>query len=443
MTARPPLLIFANFVSEVVGGRAASELFLHGMAQTSRKVWLLRPGDVLVTEFPVQKEFRGYVCGLLGIDPDAVTSLEVPPDPALPLADALERAGLVGRLRAAVAERPGIEMLPIVLDRPTLRLAAELPVPVHPYGPGGVPESAVAEVARLNTKCGFRTVAAGLGLPLPPGRCCPDGPRLAAAARELLASEPRVLVKPSRSAGGHGLRPLVRADLPALDALLAVHRAESGPQPDGWVVERRLAVEEDVSAQVEVTGTGPEVVFTGRMRTSGGSYHGFVAPLTDVPDDAGRALRAAALRLGDHLAGHGYRGRFSLDAAVADGRLWVLESNVRRTATTARHALVHRLAALGGHRDLAWIADRHPGPHATDIERADALLRGAGLGYDPVRGEGVVLATDPAGGPPGSTAGGAWNYTVLAGDIRRAAHLEETLHRLLRGVSETAHRYAG
>lgn len=457
MSERPPLIIFANFVSEVVGGRAASELFLHGMAQTSRKVWLLRPGDVLVTEFPVSEEFRGYACGLLGVDPAAVTCLEVPPDPALPLAEALEHAGLIERLRAAVAERPGIELLPIVVDRPTVRLAAELGVPVHAYGPGGVPESAVAEVARLNTKCGFRTVAADLGLPVPPGRCCPDGPELADAARTLLETEPHVLVKPSRAAGGHGLRAFGRADLPGLNALIALHRAETGPQPEGWVVERRLDVAQDVSVQIEVTDAGPETVFTGRMRTRDGSFHGFVCPLPESPAGAGPVLREYGLRLGGHLAAHGYRGRLSLDAAVtAEQQVVTLESNVRRTATTARHALTERLAALSSHPEPAWIADSHPGPYARDIGRAQAMLRSAGLDYDTTTGEGVVLATEttrPGGqgghgpGPDGYGGhdghGGGWHYTVIAGDLRRAEQLEQTLHRLLRGVSESAHRYAG
>jgi pre ATP-grasp domain-containing protein/pheganomycin biosynthesis PGM1-like protein len=426
-----PLMVFGNFVSDAVAGRDAPELNLHGMVQSSRKVWLTRPGDVLVTQFPVSLAFRRYACDLLGIDPGSVELVTAPPDPTLPLADAVERAGLGERLRVAASARPGIGLLPIVLDRPTVRCAERLGIPVLPYGPGGVPDSAIEAVGRLNTKCGFREVAGRLGIRIPAGLACPDDGGLAEAVRKLLAGHPRVLVKPARAAGGHGQRAFGRADLPGLDALLAGHRAAAGPQPEGWVVEERLALVRDVSVQIAVEPGGPEVVYTGEMRTRDGGYHGFVSPLPG-DGDVRATLAAAGLRLGGHLAERGYLGRLSLDAGVtADGSVYALESNVRRTATTARHAMARRLAGLSGgpggrpDPDPAWLVDTHPGPHEGDIDRAHALLCDSGLAYAPASGEGVVLSAETAA--PGT----GWHYAVIAPGLDRAARLERALRALL------------
>ncbi|MGP3968806.1 preATP grasp domain-containing protein [Streptomyces sp. 6N223] len=429
-------MFFANFVSDTVGGPHSPDLNLQGMVQSSRKLWLMRPGDVLVTQFPVSEAFTAYVCGLLGFDPASITLLAAPPDPTVPLADAVESsAGLRRRLRAAVAARPGIELLPMVLDHRTVDFAARLGVPVHPYGPGGVPDSALASALALNTKRGFRETAVALGIRVPAGRFCPDdGPALAAAVREMLAAHPRVLLKPARAAGGHGHMSFARADgLDALDALderLASHRAALGPQAEGWVVEEHLPVARDVSAQVEVTPAGPELVYTGEMRTRGNAFHGFVSPLPDPPP----ALADAALRLGTHLAERGYRGRLSLDAALTAGpgsRLCALESNVRRTATTARHALARRLSRTPS---PAWVIDSRPGPHHGDVARAEALLRKAGLAWNRQRAEGVVFSAEATAPDAGRHSAG-WHYAVVAPDRGRAERLERELHALLRDGS--------
>ncbi|GAA2246214.1 MULTISPECIES: preATP grasp domain-containing protein [Kitasatospora] len=476
---RGPLLLFANFVSDVVCGRQAADLNLHGMAQSSRKVWLTRPGDVLVTQFPVSRDFRRYACGLLGMTPESVTVISTDADPTLPLAEAIDRTpGLSGRLRALVAERPGIELLPIVLDRSTVRLAAELGLPVSGYGdgyrrrargavPGGeaaeaVPESALEAVDRLNTKSGFRQAARSLGIRVPAGRSCRDWSEVVAGVRELLDRYPRVLVKPARAAGGDGLRILTRADLPRL----ARRHPPGERRAEGWVVEEYVPFVRDVSVQMEVGPTGPAVVYTGEMRTRDCSYHGFASPLTEpgpgregTVDDAAdsgaagcgaraggvrRELERAGMALGGYLADRDYRGRFSVDAGVAeDSAVYAVESNVRRTATTARQAMVQRLASVSGRSELAWLTDTRPGPHPTDLAAVQALLRDCGLTYSHERGEGVVLSVESVSPDAG------WHYAAIAAGPGRAAELERSLQTVLdaalddrsdRLTSPSAHR---
>ncbi|MGK4581846.1 peptide ligase PGM1-related protein [Kitasatospora sp. HPMI-4] len=456
--------MFANFVSDVVCGREAAELNLHGMVQSSRKVWLTRPGDILVTQFPVSREFRRYACGLLGMAAESVTVLTTEADPTLPLAEAIGRTpGLTGRLRSLVAERPGIELLPIVLDRSTVKLAAELSLPVSGYGPGsgggdggrnstgcrpgssgpscpdGVPESALEAVDRLNTKSGFRQAARRLRIRVPAGRTCHDWSEVAAGAGELLERYPRVLVKPARAAGGDGFRILTRADLPVLTDHGAVRQ-----RAEGWVVEEYVPFVRDVSVQMEVGPGGPAVVYTGEMRTRDCSYHGFASPLAELERGSGCAadegpggdvrgeLERAGMALGGHLADCGYRGRFSIDAGVTEDRtVYAVESNVRRTATTARQAMVQRLASVSGRTGRAWLSDTRPGPHATDLAAVQALLRDAGLTYSHRRGEGVVLSVESVSPEAG------WHYAAIAADLRRATELERSLQALLEAAPDT------
>ncbi|MFB7665952.1 peptide ligase PGM1-related protein [Kitasatospora sp. NPDC056138] len=458
---RGPLLLFANFVSDVVCGREPAELNLHGMVQSSRKVWLARPGDILVAQFPVSREFRRYVGGLLGMAPESVAVVTTEPDPTLPLAETVEQTpGLTGRLRALVAERPGIELLPIVLDRSTVRLAAELGVPVSGYGnrhpgsggtgPEAVPESALEAVDRLNTKSGFRETAQKLHIRVPAGRACRDWPDVVVGTRELLERYRQVLVKPARAAGGDGLRILTRADLPDL----AQHQDALRNQPEGWVVEEYVPFVRDVSVQMEVGPTGAAVVYCGEMRTRNCSYHGFASPLPEQERGRGRGgenggetgcggadgreggygrgagvhreLESAGLALGGHLAECGYRGRFSIDAGVTeDSAVYAVESNVRRTATSTRQAMVRRLAAMSGRTDRAWLADTRTGPHATDLTAVQALLQGTALAYSHQRGEGVVLTVESLVPDTG------WHYTAIAADLGRATELERSLHAAL------------
>lgn len=91
----------------------------------------------------------------------------------------------------------------------------------------------------------------------------------------LLQRHQRVVVKPDRSAGGHGLRFLARKDVRGAPLAL-----ESVGGPRGTrVVEERVPVAESVSIQLENTGSGTRALFNGAMRTEQGSFTGYVSPL--------------------------------------------------------------------------------------------------------------------------------------------------------------------
>ncbi|MFJ4340996.1 peptide ligase PGM1-related protein [Streptomyces sp. NPDC088915] len=412
-----PLVLHANLVSDLAVDPEEREALRAWAEQAPREAWLLRPGDVLVSPVPVGEEFLEYVHDLTGVPRGSVTVV-VPPgaDPCHRTVEAVRRA-TAGRSLGAV--------LPTALDGAAIGLARGLGVPVAPYASVAAAEAALDVTGLLNTKAGFRDVALALGMRLPDGRVrrrdgVPD------AVRELLAAYGRVVVKPDRSAGGHGM-----LFLPADPAGPAASSADpwtgDGLAPVGgpeglWVVERRIDVARSVSVQMETGPGGTRALFSGEMRTEGGAFTGYLSPLPAPAADLGATLEAWGHALGGFLAARGYAGPFGLDAMVTpDGEVYAGESNVRRTATTTPRAMVARLAARAGAGDPVWATGRVRAPAAYPFGEAVERLRGARLAYDPARGEGIVLYAGPP--PDGRT----WRYAAIAGDRAGVTRYEELL----------------
>ncbi|MFC4607557.1 peptide ligase PGM1-related protein [Streptomyces maoxianensis] len=424
MEHREPWIIYANFLSEVAVDLASHEVLEQWAAQAPRKIWLARPGDVLVSPVPLSLDFRRYAGELLGMPYDSVAVVTVPATPGVPMAEAVRRAGLMDELRALIAERAGAGLLPTALDVSSVALAAELEVPVVPYGPGAVGTGALDVTSRLNTKSGFRAAARDLGMRLPSGQVCRRD-RLTRTVAELLARHERVVVKPDRSAGGHGVRFVSRAEHAAASWERDWPAGLVGVNGD-WVVEQCLDVARSVSVQLEACPGSPRPMFSGEMRTCGGSFNGYVSPLADLPQDCANELGQWGLALGRHLAGQGYAGPYGLDAVLAsDGRLYATESNVRRTATTTPHAMVGRLCRAAGLSSPAWLIANRRSRAAYGFADAVKLVRAAGLDWNTARKEGVVLYADvPADGV-------SWRYAVIGADHRRTADIEARLARVM------------
>lgn len=229
---------------------------------------------------------------------------------------------------------------------------------------------------------------------------------------ELLTAHEQVVVKPDRSAGGHGLRFVARHD----------RAAQPTPPPGSqWVVEQYVDHTKAVSAQGYVTAGRTEVTYDGEMRMSGGSFAGYRSPLDDLPAPARTQLADWTVVLGRHLAAEGYRGPFSLDVlCTQDDTLFALECNVRRTATTTAHALVTRLRRPGGPAP-AWATGTTAAAVPLSFDTAVARLGEAGLDFRPGDAEGVLLYADH----PLNSSG--WRYAALAPDHTRLTELEVRL----------------
>ncbi|MER5569210.1 peptide ligase PGM1-related protein [Streptomyces goshikiensis] len=417
MTESRPTVVFANFLSDLAVDLNEGQILTQWAQQAPRKAWLLRPGDMFVTPVPLSREFLRYVYELTGVPPESVAVIEVPPAGSVPLARAVREAGLVEHVRALAGDR-GAALLPTALDASAISFARDIGVAVHPYPTVEAAEAALRMTMLLNTKTGFRKTAEHLGMRLPPGRVCPR-PQTDDVARELLREYERIVVKPDRSAGGHGMRFVSRDDVRGG----AVLPLDTVGGPEGmWVVEECLNVAESVSIQLEVTTSATHALFSGAMRTAHGSFTGYASPLPLSCAHVADELKEWGTALGRHLADHGYAGPFGLDALVdVDGVVYASESNIRRTATTTPHTMVTRLTAGSAEPHPAWSVAKGWTRSPMDFDGALARLRASRLAFDSDRGEGVILYADA---PPD---GRSWRYAVIARSADDVEEQEATL----------------
>ncbi|MGW6577725.1 preATP grasp domain-containing protein, partial [Streptomyces sp. NPDC054945] len=131
MAEAVPMVVFANFLSDLAVDLDEGQVLATWAQQAPRKAWLLRPGDVFVTPVPLSREFLRYVYDLTGVPPESVAVVEVPPAGAVPLGRAVREAGLEEHVRALAGDR-GAALLPTALDASAIAFAREVGIVVHP-----------------------------------------------------------------------------------------------------------------------------------------------------------------------------------------------------------------------------------------------------------------------------------------------------------------------
>lgn len=423
-----PLMVFGNFINELMVTvpvhRHADAL----IAVSPRKIWLTQPGDVLVIPRSMSEPLRDYACEVLGFSPADVTVVEAPADDLVTLTEAVRRNGLAERLRAEVQKRPGIRLQAFSQDRPALAAAAEIGIPVEGYGVDGPPSTAVDAAYRINTKAGFRELAGELGIRVAHGFSCATPEELTAALRKVLADRGGAVVKPARGSNGYGVSFWQAADLPTLDAKVAEYLSSVAEQPPGWVIEERLDFARVVTVEMEVGDAGPRVMHVGEMRTPNGSFSGQVTPLV-ASSTATDELVEAGLALGRHLHQAGYWGPFDIDGGItAADVLYSTESNVRKTGCTYLDLMVRRLLGEERAAKAVWIADSRVGGVERDFTAGLARIRKAGLDFTPGAEVGVVLTSDTL------AFDGKWRYLVLGTSHSGVDELEARLADVLKLV---------
>jgi hypothetical protein len=424
---RPPQLILANLVNEVMLAVPAEQHSAPLINVSPRKLWLADAGDIVLTPRAASNCFRRYVSSVLGVEQDAVIAMSSPPAERFePLAEAALRLPLRNQLVAEVAARPGIELLPFVLDRPTLRLARELDVPVAGYD--DLPsDDLVDAISWLNTKSGFRAAARELGLRTVQGVSC-HREALVQHVESLLRSDGDVIVKLDRSSNGFGhvyvRRQALNGSGPA--ALLTSGLAPVAHQPPWFTCERLMPFVAVPSVEMVVTREGVKPLYLCDQRCPGGSFSGMTAPLPRLAPEVERELLHIGRAFGTYLAELGYRGVFDVDAGLtAAGEVYVTETNLRRTGGTYLDALVRRLVGDDYARTHNWIADGRLGQSATSFEAAVGAVADAGLAFDDARSSGVVLTADTV------ALDGKWRYLAIGRSEDEVEQVETALERLL------------
>jgi hypothetical protein len=421
--AGSPQIIFPNFVNDVIIARPVAQLGNRLNAASLRMAWHAGPGDTIVLPSRMSPGFWLYLCGILDIPPDSVEIIEADGDGLTFLADVVADRGLTDQARRAAQRRPGTRLVPFALDDSALRFASSVGIGIAPYS-GNVPVDAVKLVRDLNTKTGFRELAARLSIPVPEGIYCETRAALATAIPALMPRTGGVVVKPRRSCLGYGLRFLSTADLPNLESVLRTYLSSLCDQPDGWVVEERVRFDKIVTVEMVVDSEGPRVAHTGEMRTPDGSFSGQVTPLRHSASVV-EQVEAAGIKLGMYLAERGYAGPFDVDGGIsAADTFYATECNIRHTAATYLDHLVRRLLGADASR-ISWVADARPGEAGT-FESGLDLLTSAGLTWKRGRSEGVILVNDTIAFDR------KWRYLVMAPSGHRADDIERQVIEILR-----------
>ncbi|SDG02192.1 Glutathione synthase/RimK-type ligase, ATP-grasp superfamily [Sinosporangium album] len=412
-TSRTSRAILANIVNDIMV-EAPTEAYRRAMAAvTPRKLWQAHPGDCVVMLAPCSAVFRDYVASVIDLDVDRV---EIVAPPEVRGAHALEVAADLGALDR-VAERE--ELLPFVLDAPVLEFARRRGVRLLPYG--DPPDDAVVAALRLiNTKRGFREVAAGLGLPVADGGHAATVAELAERIGGFLGTREAVIIKTNRASNGFGNAVIRRDAERTIEE--QVHDAVAG-QPlrgCGWVFEEFLPFTATPSMEMLVEDGGVTEFYTCDQRTVNNAWTGMVTPAREGPRH--HALVVAAHAVGGWLRERGYRGIYDVDCGVHDGGYVVTEANVRRTGGTYLEELARRLRS--GDSPVRWRADVRHGAAGLDFAGAVAKLGAEGLS-DPAAPARAVLTADTL------DVDGKWRYLVVGCDDDAVADAESRLERIL------------
>ncbi|MFI6824775.1 peptide ligase PGM1-related protein [Micromonospora sp. NPDC050187] len=435
------LIIGNSRTSEMVGDLAAlTPVQLRGggcVAQ--RMLWFARDGDVLVLPFAPPPEYLSYVTGMTGTDAASLTVVVPAPgslgtDVLSP--DRLSDPGFLDQLRHALGNRPPDEILAVYKDIPVTglarALAAEAALPGYPF-------SAQAGDALVNSKAGFRALAAGAGVPIAPGTVVTRPEEALDAITDLFDRGHDVMVKLEFNGGGFGNeilsltggvapagapRVVVLPDRAAVSAYLE-QRWEwlTAGRANRLVVERFFPGSTTVYAEFLIGDEGARLIGVGELLMEPVAI-GAVLPAQTIDPQTRAELLDAARRLVESLRVLGYRGVVSADAIhTPDGQVLFTETNCRLTGSTHVHLVLDGRVVDAGHREKRVFLERG-GWAVPSFTAAVGRLAAAGLDYDPTSRTGIVVTSNEV------DADGTVACCAIAEDLAAA----EEMHRGLGGL---------
>lgn len=438
------LCIANNRTEEMVGdltGAVPLELRYAGCG-AQRMLWWAEDGDVLVLPWGPDPEFLAYVTGLTGVRADSLTFVVPPPgdqgDQVL-TAERLADPGFLAELHRLLDGRTVDRVLAVSPNGAVAELAAALGVA---HAMPGLDFAAQGGNALVNSKAGFRALAAGAGVPVPPGRVAGSRAEVEAAVEDLLGQGHSVMLKVEYQVGGLGNEILARDErvsavgaervVPLPDrAAVAAYVAErwtwlTGGRGQRVVVERYFPDCAPLYAEFAVGDTAVVLSGCGEMVMRPVVVGEITPPVT--PDAATRAeLVEQGARLCESLRVIGYRGTVSADAVLTPkGEIYFHETNGRLTGSSHLHDVFRGRLLREEHRGSRHLLEL-AGLKVPSFAEAVAATGAAGLAFDRRSGTGVLFSTDY--GP----ADGSVMYCAVADSPEAARALEAALLALFAG----------
>lgn len=408
-----------------------------GGASALRMLWFAHDGDVLLLPRSPRPEYLDYVTGLTGTDPSSLTVL-VPPAGELGsdllTPDRTADPDFREQVCRAVRERGIRQVLAVFKDVAVAQLAeaAGLKLAGHSF-------SAQGGDAFVNSKAGFRAIAAGSGAPIAAGLATTQQWQATQAATELLAAGHSVIVKKEFQGGGQGNEVLspaagVRVAGTSNAVVLPDAAAVASYFTERWdwltvggrhrlVVEQYLLDCDTVYAEFLVGDEGPELSGVGELLMAPVAVGQVVPPQCLTPATR-HALIEAGLRVARAMHAIGYRGYLSTDSVLTpSGEIVLTETNGRISGSTHLHVAIENRLLAGTNLADRVILERFDWM-VPSFAAARAALVEAGLGFDRELDLGVVLTSDLS---PDRTL----SYCVVARDLAGAEAVAQRLPTLL------------
>jgi len=413
MTNQLPRTIVANLVNEIMVD-LPSDAYRKAMAiVTPRKLWQARPGDCVVMLAPCSSAFRDYVSATLDLD---VGQIEIVAPPDVRGIHAIDVAQDLGATEQ-IASRS--DMSPFVLDSKVLEFSRLVGVRILPYNTQ--PTAPTLDALRLiNTKHGFREIAANLGLPVADGGYSKTVGELINDLKRFLRDHSAAIIKTNRASNGYGNVVIQAGNDDEIDQQVN-HAILGQTRPDcGWVYEEYLPFVSTPSIEMSIDDTGASVFYSCDQRTVNNAWTGMVTPAeqgTSYP-----RLMEAGNALGGWLHAQGYRGIFDVDSGAYEGGFVVTEANVRRTGGTYLEELARKL--YPGQSPTYWRADVRSGGYRMAFAEAASAMKAAGLS-EPDADARAVLTADTF------SMDGKWRYLVVGRSADAVAELEKATQKIL------------
>ncbi|WP_422752066.1 peptide ligase PGM1-related protein [Micromonospora sp. WMMD708] len=435
------LIIGNSRTREMVGELTAltRDQLRAGGCAAQRLLWYARDGDVLVLPFAPPADYLTYVTQLTGTDASSL-SVVIPPPGSLGThiltPDRLADPRLLHDLRRALRHRPPTEIVAVYKDLAVTRLAralaAETALPGYPF-------SAQGGDALVNSKAGFRALAAGAGVPIAPGTVVNRHEEALQAITDLFDQGHSVMVKLEYNGGGFGNEILSRTEgvapvgaprvvvLPDRPALLSYVQQRwewlTAAGAHRFVVEQFVPGCATVYAEYLVTDKPAELIGVGELLMEPVAV-GTVSPAQILDAQQRAELLDGAERLVESLRVLGYRGVVSADAILTpQGRVLFTETNCRLTGTTHLHLVLDGRVVDPDPRRERVLLERD-GWAVPSFTAAVGRLAATGLAWDPGSRTGIVVTSDDVEGD------GTVVCCAVAPDLPAARELHRRLGEL-------------
>jgi Pre ATP-grasp domain/PGM1 C-terminal domain len=401
-------IIVGNALSDEYGfgEQPSPEARLSERSGSFQALWSAHDGDVVVLPVPPDEELLGYITGLTGVDPHALTFMIPPTRPGDEYTLTRERLldpRFLSRMRECVGDREVHEIFAIP-DSSIARFARELDIP------DALPGCALFEqrgASLVNSKAVFRAIAAGAGIPVPEGGVFTELGLAAEMAAAFVGLGRNVIMKKDLGAGGAGNVVLTGDSL--LRPVGAKRAVTVSNQDDvesffgsnwSWLTGggvRPLVVEEYFDGSIAVFAELLIAEESIRLQSCGEIVSepmvtAQMMPPPRLADPLRAGLTTSAYRLCEILSAMGYRGIVGADAIVTpDNQLFFTECNARPTGSTLIYDEIGNGVVGNDCHEPRLLLERRYW-YVDSLKHALTRLRDAGVAYDKRKRKGILLS---------------------------------------------------